>query len=142
MNDFIRSSPYPAGGSGTDNKLWFFSWFMAFYIGKKIPLDTLDVVFLFLLAGNSKLLTYADLLYTQQQYWLLSVSWGGGLLGLFIQVPWLRTNLVAAGERAKGERYKKGFSTGQYWRRWDLLFQTGISGMIWCLVPSILGMLL
>lgn len=41
-----------------------FSWFMAFYIGKKIPLDTLDVVFLFLLTGNSNLLTYADLLYT------------------------------------------------------------------------------
>lgn len=34
------------------------------YFGKKIPLDTLDAVYLFLLTGNSKLLTYAGLLYT------------------------------------------------------------------------------
>lgn len=77
-------------------------------------------------------------IYTQQQYWLLSVSWGGHLVFF---VPWLRINLVA-GEGAKGDDTKRAFLLDHIGGGGVFFSRQVISGMIWCILPFILGMFL
>lgn len=56
MSCFVVATLYSCGGRGTDNNLWFFFVFFfglwLFTLGKKIPLDTLDIVFLFFSLGT------------------------------------------------------------------------------------------